>query len=1096
MHPTPTNDSISIQEHLRRAIAHMEHRLTAQAPLKDFVHHNTLHAYQEHPFPQALALASEEINRVPYLPPERFRDLYRRGRITQADLLQAIDENPNLDGQALLATIAGHPLQRRDVLLAGLLQNISPLPPLQLPWHIEEHEALHRFQSDLPPELKKKIIRDSGLPNESAAVADLWRQCLEKLSLQHQSIHPEELLDLSADQAQAIIDDFAHKEASRSEGEFRVRIQVRQEADTLLEDMVQRLGRQWTLRRFLLALTGQDILEPIQPLLIRHLTNYMDLGVSAWTSGMEQEGFYPFWRQSARRDLGWILNEMPDWDEQLAELPDNSLDAIMAAMLTLGLTEDLWPDYLERLCQEIPGWSGMFAWRQNHPHYSGSTARFDLADYLAVRLVLEHLFARRLCLKQWKVAPNLFFLRWHFNNNKSELLVRHALFNLEMPDHFVHRAQVLVHATPPPTIEEWRAVAHLMWTWRHSQPTGQKVIHTVHHSGWRLFRLAQHLGLGGHGIRQLSSEQAEEMLASLDRLTPLVSGFLWLQAYEWRYRDQVFNAILQNHGRGKWAQREQRPAAQMVFCMDDREEGIRRHLEERNPDIETFGAAGFFGVAINWKGLDDTFESALCPIVDRPAHKIQEVAAPSAAKTKAGHDQGREQLSRWKDLLHNATRHGLWRNLGILALSAPVLLIALGVKQWRPHDYGRLIQKITNHLVPPVETVLTLSAPEDGTTATPEHNRLGFTDVEQAERVGRFLRNIGLTSGFAPLVVMMGHGSSSKNNPHRAAYDCGACSGRHGGPNARVFAAMANRTEVRTLLAQEGIVIPEDTWFIGANHNTGNEAIVWFDRPLVPATTLPILERSIADLDFASRMSAQERCRKVASAPPDPDPDTALHHFRNRCQDISQARPELGHATNAIAFVGRRSLSRGVFLDRRAFLISYDPETDPSGEILQRILLNVTPVGGGINLEYYFSTVMNEHLGCGSKVTHNLTGFFGIMDGTESDLRTGLPLQMIEIHEAMRLQIIVEAETSVLTTIYHRQPLLQEWVGNGWVLLSAKNPHNAEIHVFKPDQGWIPWHNNQGALPVVERSPLWYRGHRDHLGPALIQSQQSEVLHG
>ena len=170
-----------------------------------------------------------------------------------------------------------------------------------------------------------------------------------------------------------------------------------------------------------------------------------------------------------------------------------------------------------------------------------------------------------------------------------------------------------------------------------------------------------------------------------------------------------------------------------------------------------------------------------------------------------------------------------------------------------------------------------------------------------------------------------------------------------------------------------------------------------------------------------------------------------------RANDFSQARPELGHATNAAAFIGRRSMSQGAFFDRRVFLISYDPNQDPEGTVLEAILLAAGPVGAGINLEYYFSTVNNERYGCGTKITHNVTGLFGIMEGTSSDLRTGLPKQMIEIHEAMRLQVVVEASIEVLTRIYQRQPPLQELIGNGWLLLSAKDPDSGAIHVFTPD---------------------------------------------
>jgi uncharacterized protein YbcC (UPF0753/DUF2309 family) len=90
--------------------------------------------------------------------------------------------------------------------------------------------------------------------------------------------------------------------------------------------------------------------------------------------------------------------------------------------------------------------------------------------------------------------------------------------------------------------------------------------------------------------------------------------------------------------------------------------------------------------------------------------------------------------------------------------------------------------------------------------------------------------------------------------------------------------------------------------------------------------------------------------------------------------------------------------------------------------VLEATLLAAGPVGAGINLEYYFSTVNNEGYGCGSKATHNLAGLFGVMQGASSDLRTGLPLQMVEIHEPMRLLVVVEQTLEIVSAIYQRQP--------------------------------------------------------------------------
>ncbi len=50
---------------------------------------------------------------------------------------------------------------------------------------------------------------------------------------------------------------------------------------------------------------------------------------------------------------------------------------------------------------------------------------------------------------------------------------------------------------------------------------------------------------------------------------------------------------------------------------------------------------------------------------------------------------------------------------------------------------------------------------------------LGYSHEEMANIVVRLLQDIGLLSGHSKLIAIIGHGSSSLNNPHESAYNCG-----------------------------------------------------------------------------------------------------------------------------------------------------------------------------------------------------------------------------------------------------------------------------------------------------------------------------------
>jgi len=511
---------------------------------------------------------------------------------------------------------------------------------------------------------------------------------------------------------------------------------------------------------------------------------------------------------------------------------------------------------------------------------------------------------------------------------------------------------------------------------------------------------------------------------------------IWHEAMEWSLHSELLLAL--KPGASAPAAKPV-PEAQALFCIDDRECSLRRYLEEINPAIETFGAAGFFGIDFLYQGLDDAYPVAQCPNIIVPKHLIKE----------SGGQPNTDNKSKADDLTNmHFTAHSMFR--GWLYTQT----LGLGYAVRMAWDVFRPGSKLPNiRTLSEVDSHSHLHLLRESDEPTEDGYLLGFSLTEMADRIGGLLRNIGLTQNFAPLVVVVAHGSSSVNNPHFAAYDCGACSGKPGAPNARAFAWMANNESVRAILRERGIDIPDGTRFVAALHNTSRDEITYFDKHLLEQHPAPGLHAFQQTMKKALQRNARERCRWFELGPQSHANEEAHEHVMERSTSIFEPRPEYNHSNNLYCIVGRRALTRDLFLDRRAFLHSYDPHTDEQGDIMVRILSAIIPVCGGINLEYLFSRIDNSVYGAGTKLPHNVIGLLGVANGVEGDLRTGLPSQMIEVHEPARLLIVVEQSRDILDKAFSKIGALREWLDNDWVRLVSCDPSSRALFLYAAT-GW------------------------------------------
>ncbi len=498
---------------------------------------------------------------------------------------------------------------------------------------------------------------------------------------------------------------------------------------------------------------------------------------------------------------------------------------------------------------------------------------------------------------------------------------------------------------------------------------------------------------------------------------------------------------------------EQRPAAQMLFCIDVRSEVLRRHLEAQGA-YRTAGYAGFFGLPIRYRPDADEPGYPHCPVLLSPKHEITDAPKPEHLEPAqaALHRRSRWQRARG---LFTALKGNIAATYGLVEATGLAAGAGMAARTLIPRAMARLRDRLSagtalaRHLWPGVKH----------TPATPKRGDTGMLLDEQVFYAQTMFALTGLGAPFGRLLVICGHGSTTTNNPYAAALDCGACGGRRGGPNARVMAGILNAPDVRTRLAERGIALPDDCVAVAAEHDTATDAVRLFDTDLVPDSHREDLAGLQRDLAAAGRATRRERAGRL----PDGSPE-APDSLTRRSADWAQVRPEWGLAGNAALIVGPRRWTEGLDLAGRCFLHDYDWRHDTHLEALTTILTAPMIVAQWINSQYYFSTVDNTVYGSGDKTTQNVVGGIGVMQGNESDLQIGLPRQSVlddlgrPFHTPLRLLVVVLAPRERVGRVIAANTPVKRLLDNGWITLCAVEPDDAGMHRYTPGGTWTPEH--------------------------------------
>lgn len=489
-----------------------------------------------------------------------------------------------------------------------------------------------------------------------------------------------------------------------------------------------------------------------------------------------------------------------------------------------------------------------------------------------------------------------------------------------------------------------------------------------------------------------------------------------------------------------------RSLAQMVFCIDVRSEVYRRQLEHINRGIETIGFAGFFGFPVHYKPMNHQNGRNQCPALISSGPQVYE---------NTNHQEDSDKVN--KELSRKGILNSAWTKFKSGSVSSYSFVSPLGLFY---------LPKLVSDSFGWTRPVNDPKKEEFGKILSGQR-KLDISKIPFKDRVNMAksaLSVMGLTKNFAPLVLITGHGASSVNNPHASGLDCGACGGNSGEINAITAQLIFNDQSVREELTKYNIDIPSDTCFVACLHNTTTDEIQILNESNVPNTHINKLNRLKATLKLASKESRKYRGARLGIQNGNVDVEIV-----KRSKDWGQVRPEWGLAGCHSFVVAPRVRTKGMDLEGKTFLHSYNWKYDRNFNVLEAIMTAPMIVTSWINLQYYASTVDNLKLGSGNKTLHNVTAGLGVLEGAKGDLRIGLPIQSVHDgkqfqHLPLRLKVVIEAPVKAVENIINKHSDLQKLCNNHWISIMIMNSKGQITHLYKGKNNWEELVNSSKEL--------------------------------
>ncbi len=659
---TPPIDSHeeSQSKRLERAIEAIGNLLPVSGPITAFAWLNTLQGFEDLPFEEAVKRAGRLFGCHPYLTEDRYREKFVQGRIRRQDLVAVLGKDLGEGATVSINSLA----TRLQLRLAMLEYPLRSGPPVELRWFVAETDALDTAARRRAVGNARTLCgRNTALDHARSARGG------ELVGRDHAFPRDSRIQHLLADLirhfGESAIETWGDKiwETLALQALWRICREGAHATESVLPAPPAAVRH----RDILLEATGEDSDQLVHEVLIRFCAAFTDQGFAHWALPNREAGFYrsfgEIYRQRAGPPQRWLAG-LPTELTRLNDEGISPLDSILESMQLLGIAEAEWDDFLAATMLALRGWASMIwqnevrADRVPVPVPPGS-----LVEFLAIRLILDRLALAYVAGKTLGYTGPLKDLRSSPCEGRCRSTVRRAWSN------------------------------GLSWcsNW-HKCSVGFRRLCITCPSG------------NGRPCWPRSRRSAD---------WSVVGCFIWPSSDDFERKRSMRSSAYTR----RTPERVPSPRYQAVFCIDTREESFRRHLEELIPEAETFSTAGFFGVAIYYRGVADAHYAALCPIVIKPQHWVTEEVVYPLEESNRARAKTRRAIGTASHQFHVRSRAIaagalLSASLGVLA-SVPLVARVMFPRGDRPHpaDCRAVCPAAADH---PAAVGAGLADPRDG----------------------------------------------------------------------------------------------------------------------------------------------------------------------------------------------------------------------------------------------------------------------------------------------------------------------------------------------------------------------------------------------